>query len=570
MTWLVLSRGTELPAGNLTVKPLTSLAGLEWQATFSPDGSLFAYNHSTQGSLDIYVRPIAGGEPVRLTDNPADEVLPRWSPDGSRIAFLSDRGNGTNIYLVPALGGTERELAKVGIPWLERFGLVTAVFGSNPWSPDGKELVFARPQGSGDLALWKIHVENGRESQLTHPSSALDAQPTWSFDGDRIAFVRVAAGRFSLWVLERGEPRPLLDDGHRHTTPVWSADSRRVGFNTNRGAPSFWELELATGDLRQILSFALAFPVTGKTGALAYADSSHQVDIYWMERDGSSQERLTAYTRGNFWPRVAPDGGRVVYHSDRTGNWEIWRLDRLTGEERKLTEDDATDVMPDWSPDGEEIAFMSNRGGAFHVWTMKADGTAVRRVTEEAVQRVLANSGITSNNPRWSPDGRTIAYLSLGERGYALLQVPREGGPSRTLLEGVTFFDWYPDGRHVVYTRPAADGSGRRELVAINLESKKEIVLNVGAATEPVVSPTGDGVTYAHAASHMGQELYLLSLIPPGSATELPRPAGEPVRLTRGEGIWHVHNGGFSPDGRAVVFVRDEDRGDIQLIENYR
>jgi hypothetical protein len=61
--------------------------------------------------------------------------------------------------------------------------------------------------------------------------------------------------------------------------------------------------------------------------------------------------------------------------------------------------------------------------------------------------------------------------------------------------------------------------------------------------------------------------LYLLPLTPPESQTGLPQPAGEPQQLTDGQGFWHVHNGGFSPDGDSVIYTRDTDRGDLYVIE---
>ncbi len=131
---------------------------MERYPTWSPDGSLIAYERPQAGSTDIFVKPVAGGEPVQLTHSAADEVSPRWSPDGRYIAFLSDRGAGPKVYLIPPLGGPERELADTnGVP-------LNHPLGPMPWSPDGQQLLFSRFGPSGEMAVWKINLLDGRRN----------------------------------------------------------------------------------------------------------------------------------------------------------------------------------------------------------------------------------------------------------------------------------------------------------------------------------------------------------------------------------------------------------------------
>ena len=173
------------------MQPLTSFAGIEWNPTWSPDGSFVAFSHGGAGDLDIYVMPASDGEPIRLTDSPADETLPRWSPDGRYIAFVSDRGADTNIYLVPPLGGPKRTLVDTQ---LQR-DVSRTELGAVPWSPDGQQLLFSRQQSRGGIAIWKINLATGEETQVTHPlPGSEDLAATWSFDGTRIAFSRSENG----------------------------------------------------------------------------------------------------------------------------------------------------------------------------------------------------------------------------------------------------------------------------------------------------------------------------------------------------------------------------------------
>jgi len=118
--YLFLFDSSHAPHQAWTIRPLTSFAGLEHRASWSPDGSLIAFGHIVKGNLDVLVMPAGGGKPVQLTDNPADDVAPRWSPNGRFVAFVSDRGTGSNIYLIPPLGGVERKLVETNVPSVER------------------------------------------------------------------------------------------------------------------------------------------------------------------------------------------------------------------------------------------------------------------------------------------------------------------------------------------------------------------------------------------------------------------------------------------------------------------
>ena len=193
-------RGIRDPDQDLIVKPLTSFLGLEWLPSLSPDGSLIAYAHNAKGSMDIFVMPTAGGDPVQITKTPFDEALPRWSPDGQYLAFLADEGSGSNIYLVPPLGGVPRKLVETRFPFLERTFDAVRAMGAVPWSPDAKDLLFSRVESHGEIAIWRINLATGNEVQVTKPGPGVaDFGASWSFDGQRIVFERSKSGRSGLW-----------------------------------------------------------------------------------------------------------------------------------------------------------------------------------------------------------------------------------------------------------------------------------------------------------------------------------------------------------------------------------
>jgi Tol biopolymer transport system component/tRNA A-37 threonylcarbamoyl transferase component Bud32 len=572
--WALVGRGDSSGGdeGGSTIRQLTGFVGWESWPSWSPDGSMIAYTHIVRGDADIATLPARGGDPHILTDySPADEILSRWSPDGSKIAFISDRGAGTNVYWIPPTGGAEHKVAETHIPFLERMGAWGGVLGSNPWSPDGQELLFSRLHETGEIALWKVVLSTGEQTQLTAPSPGIDdKQGSWSFDGKWIAFTRVEKGSDSVWLLpsEGGEATLMVQGAGG---PAWFPDNRRLAFSSGRGgAANLWEIDIRTRELRQLTRGVGndAFAVVAQNGAIAYANWNHQIDLYWVRLDAPEQEpeRLTSFTGGNFGPRVSPDGNQVVYYSVRSGNWDLWLLDRTTNQHRQLTDHPANDRLADWSPDGEAIVFMSDRDGPVRLWVVQTETGAVRRLTDHQLPW-SSHSAKGGGGPRWSPDGSVIGYLAP-EEGSAIWLIDPDGTNRRpSTVRGVFSFGWYRDGQRVVYTRRAPDGSGLVELRAAHLGTGEDVLLRAGAIAEVVVSRDGSALAFLEAVSHFTMELYLLRLTAPTAPSQLPRAAGEPQQITFGDGLSHAHSGGFAPDGSAVVYSRDRDYGDIYVIE---
>jgi serine/threonine protein kinase len=160
---------------------LTSDAGLSGSSALSPDGKLVAYSsdRSLDGERDLYIKQVAGGQPIRLTSDGAGNTTPDFSPDGSKIVFRSNRDGG-GIYEIPAFGGEVRLLARDGM---------------NPkFSPDGSQVAYwvgtpgvaAAVPGSG--AVWVVPVAGGRPQRVGSNFTAARL-PIWSPDGKRLLFV---------------------------------------------------------------------------------------------------------------------------------------------------------------------------------------------------------------------------------------------------------------------------------------------------------------------------------------------------------------------------------------------
>ncbi len=552
--YFFLPRKPQPPAGPLQTRPLTSLAGMEAQAGWSPDGGFVAFSHGTPHGSDILVMPSGGGDPLWLVENPGDDTAPRWSPDNRFVAFTSNRGGESAIYLVPPLGGSVRRLTATGLDPLD-IGELDGSMGSTPWSPDATSLLFSRAGPTGEIAVWRVDVESGSEEQLTRPTEGAEhLSPSYSPDGNWIVFDSFHS---ELWLLPSagGEPRPLLVDDYENQQPAWTPDGKRVVFVSDRaGILNLWEIVVDSGDLRQLTTGAGRdqSPAVARDGRIAYENWSHQTDLYVMTTDSGVEQQLTSHTKDNNLARFSPDGEWIAYESTRTGNSEVWLLHLESGTERLLTDHPAIDSTPDWSPDGREIVFLSDRPGSSPIWTMNVQGGAPRSLGEAA-------AGAEPSGLAWSPDRNVIGYLAPSEKGLALWIVDPEGSRTEPVLFGVRDFAWYRDSRHVIYTP-----TGVMELRAADLDSGAEVTLLTEPHTEVIARPDGSAVAYCSARSHYDMNLQLLELSP--GSDGLPRVVAGPRRLTDGQGQWHIHNGGFSPDGSRVVYTRDTDSGDIYVI----
>jgi Tol biopolymer transport system component len=236
--------------------------------------------------------------------------------------------------------------------------------------------------------------------------------------------------------------------------------------------------------------------MTGMIAFTSIRDGSAQ--IYTMNLDGSNQASLITSMSNDEHPKISPDGGRIVFHSNRDNpaTWyeDIYVMNVNGTKLTRLTNDYYADSRPAWSPDGNKIAFQSLRNGSTsQVYLMNADGSSQVNIT---------NNTSSDGQPAWSPDGRKIAFTSDRDHpGMPAIYVMNADGSNqlRLTFSSSSIRDeqpaWSPDGTRIAFLSTRA---GNKEIYVMNADGSTPLRLtnNPDNDDSPQWSADGTKITF--------------------------------------------------------------------------
>ncbi|MFD2247120.1 amidohydrolase family protein [Pontibacter ruber] len=404
----------------------------------SPDGSNLVFDMLG----DLYLLPIAGGKAQQLTTGMSFDTQPKFSPDGKSILFVSDRDGSDNVWTIDLKTKKAKQISKSK----------NENYQSAEWTPDGEYVVASK--GKRNLKLYLYHKDGGSGVQiLSKPDELKTIEPTVSNDGRYIWY----AQRKGAWNYNAQLPQYQLATFDRETGETDTKTSRYgSAFSPTLSPDGTWlvygtRYNDKTGLIAQNLKTGnekwLAYPVQrdeqesiaplGVLPAMSFTPDSKELiasyggKIYRLPMNGGTAKEIpfSVETELEVGPQVSfkypikddkqmtvtqirdaavsPDGKRVVF----TALDRLYIMDYPNGTPKRLTDAEYTEAQPTWSPDGKSIAYVTwheKTGGAIHKINANGKGKPEKLTKENAVFQ----------EPVWSPKGDKIVFVKGSSQAY--------------------------------------------------------------------------------------------------------------------------------------------------------
>jgi len=434
-------------------------------------------------------------EPRPVTTYPGVEYSPALSPDGQSLAFIWGGGES---------GGADLYVQRIGDFEPRRLTETPESEGSPTWSPDGERIAFVRSDGV-KRSIHSVPASGGPEELVLALSGRNGATNLdWSPRGDVIVLERDAAIIGISLDDPSAPPIHYEDEGFNADMPRFDPTGEYVAFLEHRtqGAQEFVVVP-ASGDKSAarryrdpaILDLLMSFDWSADGRRLIYGQR-REAPFYALSLEDGSVEKLPIPPQNAWGPDIR--GDRMVYASRVKWDSNIWTADleeaRRTGkpvEARPLIESSQREHGASFSPDGRSIVFVSDRSGAMELWRCDGDGRNIRKLTSIGIHDL--------GSAAWSPDGAWIAFDAvIDERERDVYVVSAEGGPPRRVTQSSALDilpRWSEDGRWIYFS---SDRAGRLDVWRIPPDGGDAERVTTGGGFEAITTPDGRYLYYSH------------------------------------------------------------------------
>ena len=461
----------------------------------SPDGQTIAFSYKG----DIFTVSSQGGTAHQLTSNAAYDAYPVWSPDGQRIAFASAREGSLDVYVVDKDGGTPKRLTTDSgneTPlWFLDDG--TVLFEATNM-PTSKSILFASrsfPQ------VYQVSTSGGRArlySELPMQDLSVNARGDVLYHDikgyeDPFRKHHTSSITRDIWLKQGGKFTKLTSFNGEDRTPRWAPDGNAYYYLSEQDGTFNVYKNTIGGQAKQLTHHKdnpVRFLTVANNGTLCYG---YNGEIYTLREGGEpqrvnitvtadrSEKELIRQIKGNGATAisVSPGGKEVAFvmHGD------VYVTSVEYNTTKQVTNTPEQERTIDFSPDGRSIVYDSERNGMWQIYqtSIKNKDEKLFTYATDLEEVQLTNTGHTSLQPKYSPDGKSVAFL---ENRGTLRAVNVKTKAVRTLMDGKyiysysdgdVWYEWSPDSRWLLSSYIGTGGWNSQDIALVNASGNGEI-----------------------------------------------------------------------------------------------
>ena len=460
----------------------------------SPDGKTIAFSY--QG--DIFTVPSSGGTAKQITSNAAFDSYPVWSPDGNHIAFASNREGSIDVWVMDANGGIpKRVTTNSGSEYPLRWKDNSTIMFKASIMPTAKSIIFAGsyPQ------VYTVGMDGGRPKLFSDITmDALDINASGDviyidrkgYEDEWRKHHRSPITR-DVWLKSGDSFRKLTTFDGEDRDPVWASDGKSFYYLSEQSGTLNIYHRTLDGKETQITNHEknpVRFLSAASDGTLCYG---YDGEIYTVRKGGQPQKtaiRIAADTEGKelirqirssgaYNIKLSPNGKEIgfVMH----GDVYVTSIEYRTT--KQITNTPEQERYIDFSPDGRTIIYDSERNGVWQIYatTMKNKDEKQFAYATELVEERLTQSDQTSFQPKFSPDGKQIAFW---ENRGTLRVMDAKGKNVKTAMDGKFVysysdgdidFTWSPDSKWLLSSYIGVGGWNNSDIALVNASGNGEI-----------------------------------------------------------------------------------------------
>ncbi|MBX3118213.1 MAG: PD40 domain-containing protein [Fimbriimonadaceae bacterium] len=457
---------------------------------------------------DIWLGTLSSGEAHRITIHEGNEIFPKFSPDGKWIAFTGQYDGNTEVYVMPIDGGAPRRVT---------YDPTGATMVS--WTPDGKSIVYrsSHLMPIRGQRLFKVPVSGGFPTPLPMEYAA---QASFAPDGNRFAYClnnldnhrwkRYKGGLANdiyIGDLQRNTFQRVTTDAINEQYPVWLGSSIYY-VSEKDGSANLYKLDPATARSQKLTSHTgldVKFPSSSDGKRIIY-QFGDDLFVYDPATNANTKVKLKLSTdRIHVRPHsvagsiqgfsIGPTGKRLVI----AGRSQLFSVPAEEGEIRTIAPLIGTASQePEWSPDGKWIAFISDRDGDWNIWATPGDGSGEPK-------QITKYKGMMPSNIIWSRDSKSIAFTTLDQK---LMSVDIESLALTQIAQseyGIAGYSFSPDSKWIAF------GMGERNnqsaIFLYNFETKQTTRITNAPTTDtsPTWGPEGKYLYFVGARNIAGE-----------------------------------------------------------------